>query len=69
MSLKALHIIFVTASVLMFLSCGAWAFYSYYDHGGGLSYLGGGVASLVCAGALGVYGRYVLRKLRKLSYL
>lgn len=69
MSLKALHIVFVVASVLMCLLCGVWALHRYLEFNDGPVYLGGGLGAILTAVGLVAYGRYVLRKLRNISYL
>jgi len=69
MSLKAFHIVFVTASTLLAFGFGVWAI-TQSVHGqtfGGELALG--IASLGVGIGLIVYGRYVLRKLRNVSYL
>lgn len=69
MSLKALHIVFVVSVALMALACGAWALYEYFDSGAGVAHLFGGLLSIASAAATVVYGRFVLKKLNKISYL
>ncbi|MEW6306378.1 MAG: hypothetical protein AB1705_23175 [Verrucomicrobiota bacterium] len=69
MSLKALHIVFVTASTLLAFGCAAWAFHQYYSLEAGKAYLAGGIGSVVAGLALIVYGRYFLKKLKNVSYL
>ena len=68
MSLKAFHIVFVIASVLMAFGVAAWEIYV-YQQGGRWSDLVLGVGSAVAGVALLVYGRYVLKKLKHISYL
>lgn len=68
MSLKAFHIVFIAASILLAFGFAAWAFVNNGEEGGsGLRAYGFGSA------AVGVvligYGVYVLRKLRNASYL
>jgi hypothetical protein len=68
MSLKALHIIFITASTLLALGFAGWAVRGYLATGGtaDLCYaIGSGLSAI----ALLVYGKYFLRKLRHISYL
>ncbi len=69
MSLKALHIVFILASMLLCAAFGAWAVVNFEAQGGGTlakTYVAGSAAGLV---ALLVYGVYFLRKLRNVSYL
>jgi hypothetical protein len=68
MSLKAFHIVFVTASILLAVLFGIWSLMNYFK-GGGLSDLLFGVGSLAVAVALGFYERYALKKLKNISYL
>ena len=68
MSLKALHVIFVAASIAVSLFLGIWSFMSYQTtHAGSdLAYV---IASSVAVVALLWYGRYFLKKLKHISYL
>ena len=68
MSLKAFHLVFVTASVLLMLGVGAWC-YSQYQAGGESSQLAYCGLSLLSAAALVVYGRIFLKKLKHISFL
>jgi hypothetical protein len=68
MSLKTFHIIFITASIILCLGFGAWGLRAYgaYHH---RTHLVMGVGSLLCAAALIVYERAVLRKFKQLRYV
>lgn len=68
MSLKAVHLIFVTALTLLCLGCGIWKFreYSGTRAGGDLAF---GIIALGLAVATLVYGKYFLKKLKKYGYL
>lgn len=68
MSLKAFHVVFVTASVLLCLGFGAWNFRNYFAEGT-RGDLGMGIGSLVATVALLVYGWYFLKKFKKIGYL
>ena len=68
MSLKALHIVFIVASIVLALGFGAWAL-NEYAHEGPRSYLWYGVGSCVTGLALIFYCRAVLRKMKDISYL
>lgn len=68
MSLKAFHIVFVSATVLLALGIGVWGLNHYFQEGGNLN-LALGAGSLVTAVLLGVYGRFFLKKLKNISYL
>ena len=68
MSLKAFHIVFVTASIMLALLFGIWSFLNYF-HDGTLKDLLFGIGSLVVGVALVFYERYALKKLKNISYL
>lgn len=68
MSLKALHIVFIVASIVLALGFGVWAFVD-YSKGGPRSYLWYGIGSSIVGLALIFYCRSVLRKLKDISYL
>jgi hypothetical protein len=67
-SLKAFHIIFVTVSMIL---AGGFAFWAIrqYRFTGDVGLLVGGVISGLIFVAMGVYGRWFLRKLKNESYL
>jgi len=68
MSLKAFHIVFITASVLLALGFAAWSFVRYSsEHQASDLIFGAG--SAVAAVGLVFYGRYFLKKLKNISYL
>ena len=69
MSLKALHIVFILASMLFCAGFGAWAVVNFDAQGDGTlarTYVAGSAVGLV---VLLVYGVYFLRKLKNVSYL
>jgi len=68
MSLKAFHLVFVTVSAILGLGFGAWAIADYRVSGSAGS-LWWGIGSLAGTGALIVYGRWFLRKLKGVGYL
>ena len=69
MSLKAFHIVFVTASTLLAFGFGAWALWQYFGNSRALADLVMGIASIVAGFALIVYGKFFLKKLKHISYL
>jgi hypothetical protein len=69
MSLKTLHIIFITASCLLAFGFGVWMLVQSRAPGGGTPEVVYGIGSLVVGVALIVYGRYFLKKLKNQSYL
>jgi len=68
MSLKAFHVIFITASIAVSLFLGIWSFLSYQTtHAtSDLVYV---ICSAIAVVALLWYGKYFLRKLKHISYL
>jgi len=68
MSLKAFHIFFVCISTLLALGFACWAI-SEYRVTQETALLVCGIGSVVGAGAMVVYGRWFLKKLRGVSYL
>jgi ABC-type phosphate transport system permease subunit len=68
MSLKAFHIVFVAASILLAFGFGIWSLLSYKEENRTLD-LVFGIGSLLAGVALVIYGRFVLRKLKNISYL
>ncbi len=69
MSLKAFHIVFITASTLLAIGFGMWSFRQYLTPEGTPGDLLYALGSAFAAVALLVYGRYFLRKLKNISYL
>jgi len=69
MSLKAFHIIFVSAATALAVGCGIWGLKDYWSPGGGPMDLVFGIGSLVVAVLLILYERYFLKKLKKVPYL
>lgn len=68
MSLKAFHVVFIAASILLAFGFGAWCFVQYADsrRAAELIY---GISSVAIGLGLIWYGKYVLRKLKHISYL
>ena len=69
MSLKAVHLFFVTALSALTLGCGIWFLKGYSEARDNKGDLILGVVSIVAFGAVIVYGKYFLKKLKKVSYL
>jgi hypothetical protein len=69
MSLKAFHLLFITASILLALGCGVWGLREYWSPDGKVFDLVFGLGSLAAAVGLVIYERYFLKKLKKVSYL
>jgi hypothetical protein len=68
MGIKAFHLVFVVMSFLLCLFVGGWGIQG-WRAGGGVGQLLFGCGGLLVAVGLVGYGRYVLRKLRGMSYL
>lgn len=68
MSLKAFHVVFVAASVLLMTFLSAWNFRNYRESGAGADLVWSAAAGLAIVVLL-VYGRFFLRKLKNISYL
>ena len=69
MSLKAFHVIFITASCALAFGCGIWALKSYFSAEGKTLDLFFGIGALVVGVGLIFYERYFLKKLKDVSYL
>lgn len=69
MSLKAFHVIFITASSAMAFGCGVWGLKNYFSPDGRLLELVYGIGSILVGIALIIYERYFLKKLKNISYL
>ncbi len=69
MSLKAVHLVFVTLLTALALGCGVWKLRRYFSEGGSAPDLVWGLVSLLAAIAVVVYGRYFLKKLKTISFV
>ena len=69
MSLKAFHIVFITAASAMSLGCGVWWLRDYFGADGRTSDLTYGAGAVVVGVGLLVYERYFLKKTKNVSYL
>lgn len=69
MSLKAFHIIFIVASILLAFGFAAWSFLSYFRGAGPIAHLWLGIGSFASGVILVCYSKYFLRKLKDISYL
>ena len=68
MSLKAFHLVFITASSALAFGCGVWGLKNYFADGRLLELLFG-LGSLLAGVGLIVYERYFLKKLKHIDYL
>jgi hypothetical protein len=69
MSLKAFHLIFITASCALAFGCAVWGIKNYFSTDGKALDLIFGLGSLAAAVGLIFYERYFLKKLKNVSYL
>jgi hypothetical protein len=69
MSLKAFHVVFITAASALAFGFGVWAFKNYFSAEGVGMDLVYGIGSSVAGVGLIVYERYFLKKFKKISYL
>jgi hypothetical protein len=69
MSLKAFHVIFITAASALAFGCGVWGLKNYFFNEGRLLDLLFGIGSLAAGVGLIFYERYFLKKLKHISYL
>lgn len=69
MSLKAFHVVFITASSVLAFAVGVWMLREYRSPEGTTGDLAYGLVSLAVGVGLLAYERYFLRKLKNVSYL
>jgi hypothetical protein len=69
MSLKAFHLIFISASSALAFGCGVWGLKDFFSEGGRAWDLIFGLGSLTAGVGLVIYERFFLKKLKHVSYL
>ncbi len=69
MSLKAVHLVFVSALSALAFGTGVWKLRDYFAPGGVNGDLWMGIGGLVGGILVVVYGRFFLKKLKSESYL
>jgi hypothetical protein len=69
MSLKAFHLVFIVASILLSSGFGVWCFMNYFSAGGNGLDLSMGAGSVIAVIALIVYEVFFLKKMKNVSYL
>jgi hypothetical protein len=69
MSLKAVHLIFVTALSALGVGCGVWKIVDYASPAGRPVDLAYGIAAILAGVLVVVYGVYFLKKLKSINYL
>jgi hypothetical protein len=65
MSLKNIHVLFISMATALSVFFGSWCVWLYRD-GGGAAYLAGGVGSFATAFGLALYGNWFVRKMKRL---
>jgi hypothetical protein len=68
MSLKAFHLVFIIASILLAFGFGVWAAVAFFKGGGVMNLIVALVSFAVGVGLI-FYERYFLKKTKNLSYL
>lgn len=68
MSLKAFHLFFIFASIVLMAGFGFWGVIDFRNTGSSMNLILG-IASFFCSAGLSVYGAYALRKYKDYSYL
>jgi hypothetical protein len=69
MSLKAFHVMFITAASALAFGCGVWGLKDFFSQGRQTWDLIFGLGSLASGIGLLLYERYFLKKLKRVSYL
>ncbi len=69
MSLKAVHLLFVTVLSALCFGCGVWKLRDYVHDREATGDLVFGAVALLAGVVVVIYGRYFLKKLKKYSYL
>jgi hypothetical protein len=69
MSLKAFHIVFITAACILAVGCGIWGIREYRAAAGTTGDLLFGLGSFAAAAGLVLYERYYLKKNKDVKYL
>ena len=69
MSLKAFHLVFIIAAIVLAFGFATWALLNYFSPHGVAWDLVWGLAALAAGLGLVVYERYFLKKLKNVSYL
>jgi hypothetical protein len=69
MSLKTLHLIFISASTALAFGFGVWEFKAYWSSEGRVPDLLLGLGSIAVGVGLIIYERYFLKRLKNVGYL
>jgi hypothetical protein len=68
MSLKAFHLVFITAATALAVGFGVWLLMAFFSEGGALNLISA-ILSFAVGVGLVVYERHFLKKTRNVSYL
>lgn len=68
MSLKAFHLVFITASSALAFGFGVWLAVNFFSAGGAMNLIGG-LLSFAAGTGLIFYERYFLKKTKNVGYL
>lgn len=69
MSLKAFHLVFIVAAILLAVGFCAWSLMDYFSPHGATWDLAAGIGSGIAAIGLVIYEMYFLKKTKNVSYL
>ena len=69
MSLKAFHLVFIIASILMAFGFATWSLLNYFSPVGEWTDLVSGIVAILAGFGLVVYERFFLRKFKNVSYI
>jgi len=69
MSLKAFHLVFIIAAIVLAFGFGAWLLAGYFSPEGRVGELLAGVVSVAAGVGLIFYERFFLKKTKGISYL
>ncbi len=69
MSLKAFHLVFIVAAILLTVGLAVWSLLNYFSPTGRKTDLAIGIGAIVATLGLIVYERYFLKKFKNVSYI
>ncbi len=69
MSLKAFHLVFIVAAIVLAFGFAAWSLLNYFSANGSGWDLAWGVGGVAAGVGLVIYERYFLKKFKNVSYV